>query len=73
MDTGLNMKRVLFAALLLASPALAQQAVPPAEQALNDQLLTEVNIVVQIRKALIETQRKLSEAEAKIKTLEEKK
>jgi len=62
---------LILAALLLAAPAFAQQA-SPAEQALSERLLNEIQSNVQARAQLIEVQRKLTAAEARIKELEPK-
>ncbi len=67
------MKRLaVLVALVVASPAFAQQAQPSsAEQALSDRLIAEIQSNVQARAQLIETQRKLAEAEAKIKAMDQ--
>jgi hypothetical protein len=66
------MRRILFLCVVLASvPAFAQQQQPSAaEQALGDRLLVEVQANVQARAQLIEAQRQLAAAQARIKELE---
>lgn len=67
------MKYLIAIALLIATPALAQQQqASPAEQALSTQLLETIQSLVSVRAALIDTQRKLAEAQEKIKQLEAK-
>lgn len=56
--------RTLAILLLLTSVALAQQA-PPIAQALSEKLIEEINANVQLRVRLLD-------AQAKIKSLEEK-
>ncbi len=63
------MKRLAILVALLATPALAQQP-SAAEQALSERLIAEIQSNVQARAQLIETQRKLAEAEAKIRAQE---
>jgi len=68
--------KYLIALLLFATPALAQQApqqASPGEQALSDQLLETLRSCVSVRAALVDAQRKLAEADAKIKSLEAEK
>jgi hypothetical protein len=66
--------RIAFALVLFGVAAFAQQPAPPSagEQALSDRLIEEIRSNVQARTQLIETQRKLAEANEKIKALEAK-
>jgi len=66
------MKRVLIAAaLLLAGPALAeQQEQSPAEQALGQRVIVEINANLQAAAKIIELQRQLTAAQARVKELE---
>ncbi len=63
------MLRYFVLALVLAAPAFAQQP-SAAEQALSERLIAEIQSNIQARAQLIETQRKLAEAEAKLKAQE---
>lgn len=59
------------AILYMGSLARAQQP-SPAEQALSERLLAEIQANVQARAQLIDVQRQLTAAQAKIKELEPK-
>jgi len=62
---------VLAAALLLAGPALAeQQEQSPAEQALGQRVIVEINANLQAAAKIIELQRQLTAAQARVKELE---
>jgi len=67
------MRRFLIIALLLApAGAAAQQPAQPsaAEQALGEKLLREIQEGLRMQADLIETKRKLADAEKKLKDLE---
>lgn len=62
----------VFVALLLASPAIAQQQPTPIQQALGERLMREVNEGLQCSASLIGLQQELAKALARVKDLEEK-
>jgi len=71
--------RSLLLLLALAAPALAQQPsielmAPPSAnvQAISDEMVRQLQSSIEARTALIETQRRLVAAEARIKVLEDK-
>ncbi len=66
------MKKVAFLLALLASPALAQQAPPPPAnvQALSDEIMRLLQAKIEAASMLIDVQRKLAAAEARVKELE---
>jgi len=67
------LKRLAFV-LLLTSPALAQQAQQtPAEQALAEKLIQEMQISVSTRAQCIDLQRQLEAAKTRLDLLEPKK
>jgi hypothetical protein len=55
------MKKLVFAALLLATPAVAQQQASPEMQAVQQKLLEEYNQNLQLRTELIKAQAKLKD------------
>ncbi len=64
------MKRIIFLAALLATPATAQQQSPPSEQALGAKLMREVQDGLQCNVSLISVQAELAKAHARVKELE---
>lgn len=68
------MKRILvIATLLFSGPALAQQQSPqrpPMEQALSERLGVEIGAGLNATATIIDLQRQLAAAQAKIKELE---
>jgi hypothetical protein len=69
------MKYLIATVFVVCAPAFAQQApqLPsPGEQALSDQMLDTLRSCISVRAALIDAQRKLADAETKIKSLEAK-
>ena len=75
------MMRMLALLLLLIGPALAQQPnasielmAPPSAnvQAISDEMVRQLQASIEARTALIETQRRLVAAQARIKVLEDK-
>lgn len=66
---------IAILALTLAAPALAQQAPPqrpPMEQALSERLGVEIGACLNATATVIDLQRQLAAAQARVKALEEK-
>jgi len=66
--------KTIFLALLIATPAFAQQAhpQPPSEQALGAKLMQEIQGGLICNASLISVQAELAKANARIKELEPK-
>lgn len=63
---------IIAGALILTAPALAQpQQLTPMQQALNERLGIEINANVQAAAMIIDLQRQLAAAQAKIKEYDE--
>jgi hypothetical protein len=69
--SGATMIRIAIALALLATPALAQQQQPSfTEQAMGQKIMQEINNGLACSARLIEVQKQLETAEAKVKQLE---
>lgn len=64
--------RIVVLLLLLITPAFAQQAQTPSEQALSSKLLAEINAGLQCSATLLTERAELQKAHARIKELEDK-